>query len=418
MRATALHRRIPLAILVLVLAAGTAELSAKEYALPPGGFVDLPAGFEQIEEASDGVRRFCFSDFNGVMEFDIVAYPAGKYKKVEELAAERISDIKSSESSTPFSYEGRAAVFAILDFPFNEGRRKGIGVFILGRSPAATPSGKASAAGAPRAAPTAEPVPPESSFALLAHAPAEAFDAYAGFILSCVDAFSIDAAARRAPGPLSQFLLPWPPERPGPKRVALPGGGSVELPWSDEEAQQEADTVNREYGILTSYAQADSYLQIEAWTRFYKMVYRESAARLDRLALEFARVLPWDDPTEAARRVLAWAQDFAYERDPSGSDLVPPLTAAYEARGDCDARAVTAAILLERLKIDTILMVSPAFKHSLFAVDVPGGGVRFALGDKKYLVAETTTKEHRLGLGQMFSEHADGGKWFGVDLGR
>jgi hypothetical protein len=144
------------------------------------------------------------------------------------------------------------------------------------------------------------------------------------------------------------------------------------------------------------------------------MVYKESASELDALTEAFSKSLPANDPTETARRVLAWVQGFLYERDFSGIDFVPPLTAAFEKRGDCDSRAMVMAIILERLGIDAVLMVSRDYSHAMLAVDVPGGGQRFTFNGKAYLVAETTAK---VGIGTIAAEQADFSKWLGVDLG-
>ena len=144
------------------------------------------------------------------------------------------------------------------------------------------------------------------------------------------------------------------------------------------------------------------------------MVYKESAARLDSLTEAFSRSLPANDPTESARRVLDWIQGFHYERDFAGIDFVPPLTAAFEQRGDCDSRAMVMAIILERLGIDCVLMVSREYSHAMLAVDVPGGGQRFPFNGKSYLVAETTA---RVGIGKIDSAQTDLSKWLGVDLG-
>ena len=124
--------------------------------------------------------------------------------------------------------------------------------------------------------------------------------------------------------------------------------------------------------MLTAYANEATLWQ-DAWARYYRMAYRESAARLDRLSLEMTRLVPPDDATETARRVLAWVQGFNYERDKAEeSGFTPPLAAAYEATGDCDSRAVVAAIILERLGIDSILMVSREYSHAMLGMDVPG----------------------------------------------
>ena len=252
----------------------------------------------------------------------------------------------------------------------------------------------------------------ETGYALVASAPTSSFGSYSELITSSLDAFSIDRAARRFPGPVSQFLFPVPAARDERKTVALPGG-SATLPWSSKEAQEELSIAEREFRILTLYLNTQT-LWVDAWGRYYRMVYKESAAELDTLTEALSKSFPANDPTETARRVLAWVQGFLYERDFSGIDFVPPLTAAFERRGDCDSRAMVMAIILERLGIDAVLMVSRDYSHAMVAVDVPGGGQRFTYNGKDYLVAETTAK---VGIGTIAAEQADFSKWLGVDLG-
>jgi hypothetical protein len=361
-----------------------------------GFYVEMPAGFTLKD--GDGKARFAFVDPKGGMEFDIIGYEPGRFADPPAFAKESLTKLGSSGEITAYSYEGRKAALADLGFVQDGQKRKGYAIFVAGRA------GKG-------------PTSAESCYALLAYASEADFPAYADFILSCLDSFSIDRAALRAPGPVSQFTLDWPPARDGQKTVALAMGGpagtvSIGLPWSDEEAAQEQDTDTREYKVLTAYAD-DAELWRDAWARFYRMAYRESAARLDRLALEASRLAKADDPTETARRVLAWVQGFVYVRDEKGTDFIPPLTAAYGATGDCDSRVVVAAIVLERLGIDSILMVSRDYSHAMLGVDVPGGGQRFEFNGKKYLVGETTTK---VGLGMIAAGMADWSKWMGIDL--
>jgi len=355
-----------------------------------GFYVDMPSGFTL--KSGDGATRFAFTDPKGVMEYDIIAYAPGRFADASALAGQSLGKIGSSGNTTPYDYEGRKAVLAELGFDQDGVEQKGYALFIEGR-----------AGGAVK----------EDSYALLAYAPEPSFEAYSDFILSCLDCFSIDAAARRSPGPLSQFTLDWPPERDKQKTVAVIGGATVSLPWSDDEAAQELQTDQREYKVLTAYANEATLWQ-DAWARYYRMAYRESAARLDRLSLEMTRLVPADDATETARRVLAWVQGFNYERDKAEeSGFTPPLAAAYGASGDCDSRAVVAAIVLERLGIDSILMVSREYSHAMLGVDVPGGGQRFAFNGKNYLVGETTTK---VGIGMIAATMADWSKWMGIDL--
>jgi hypothetical protein len=383
---------IRIAALIVFAAVLAAPLAAKEFTSDDGIFIDMPSGFAPGE--GDGKSRFSYFSPDGEVEFDIMIHDPGQFPSTEEMAAKMLKKLDSKGQSSGFVYEGRRAVIAELSFALDGSTRRGYAIFI---------SGSLSSAGGPASG---------RGYALLAHARASQFDSVVDFIMSCLDGFSIDRAARRSPGPVSQFLLPWPAPRPDRKTAALPGC-RIELPWSSEEARQELSTVQREYRILTTFLE-DRTLWIDAWARFYRMVYRESAARLDSFTEAFARTLPADDPTESARRILAWVQDFVFERDLSGLDFVPPLIAAFERRGDCDSRAMVMAIILERLGVDSILMLSREYSHAMLAVNVPGGGQRFPFKGREYLVAETTA---RAGLGMIDASQADFSKWLGVDLG-
>jgi len=381
-----------------------------------GFFVDMPEGFYLAN--GDGKTRFAFLSPDDGMEFDIISYDPGRYASAQALATDALKKIGSTGEMESFEYQGRSCIFAELVFTIGGAPKKGYAVFIAGRATPATPAAPAGGGATPAApgtpatpATTATPAIPERSIALLAYTNSGDFEAYADFILSCLDCFSIDKAALRMPGPVSQYLLPWPAAHEATKTVAF-GDARIELPWSDLEAEQEQGTAGREFRVLQAYG-TEGDLWKAAWARTYRMIYRESAARLDRLAIELDRYLP-EDPTDAARALLVWSQGWSYERDQEGIDFVDPLTAAYEGRGDCDSRAMVLSIILERRGIDSILMVSATYSHALLAVDVPGGGQRFSFDGKDYLVGETTAK---VGLGMIAQDQADWSQWVGIQLG-
>ena len=372
-----------IAILAVFITVLISPVAAKELASDTGASVDMPSGFTPGE--GDGKTRFSYFDANEGMEFDLLIFEPGRYSSAEIMAADLLGGMGSKGDLSSFTYQGRGAVLADLSFTVGGDPRKGYAVFISGT---------------------------QNSYALVASAEASRFESYSELIISCLDAFSIDRAARRFPGPVSQFLFPWPAARTERKTASLPAG-SVSLPWSSEEDQQVLSVAEREFRVLSMYAESKT-LWADAWARYYGMVYKESSARLDSFTKVFSDSLPFNDPTESARRVLAWVQGFLYERDFSGIDFVPPLTAAFEQRGDCDSRAMLMAIILERLGIDSVLMVSREYAHAMLAVDVPGGGQRFTYNGKAYLVAETTAK---VGIGMIDASQADFSKWLGVDLG-
>jgi len=363
-----------------------------------GFYVDMPEGFYLAN--GDGKTRFAFLSPDDGMEFDIISYDPGRYASAQALASDALKKVGSAGEMESFEYQGRSCIFAELVFNIGGAAKKGYAVFLAGRVAPTAPAGSGSATPAP-----------ERSIALLAYTNASDFEAHADFILSCLDCFSIDKAALRMPGPVSQYLLPWPAPHDATKTVAF-GDARIDLPWSDLEAEQVQGTAGREFRVLQAYG-TEGDLWKTALARTYRMIYRESAARLDRLAIELDRYLP-EDPTDAARALLVWSQGWSYERDQEGIDFVDPLTAAYEGRGDCDSRAMVLSILLERRGIDSILMVSATYAHALLAVDVPGGGQRFSFDGKDYLVGETTAK---VGLGMIAQDQADWSQWVGIQLG-
>ena len=356
-----------------------------------GFAVDLPAGFSYSD--GDGKNRFSFVDPNQGMEFDIFVYEPGRFGSARAIADNTMGKLGSKGQREDFIYEDRKAVFMELLFAQNGVQEQGYGIAIEGR-----PDHGSAAA--------------EPSFAILSFTAASSFEAYSDFVLSCLDSFSVDRMGRRSPGPVSQYVLAFPAKRGATKTIDFKGT-KLSVPWSADEAAQVEDTATREYKVLTAYADNDQLWQ-DAWSRFYRMIYRESSRRLDQLAAILDPLLP-DDPTDAARMLLQWTQDWTYERDLKGIDFVDPLTASLEARGDCDSRAMVLVILLERRDIDAILMVSKEYSHALVGIDVPGGGQRFAFEGKNWLVGETTA---HVGLGMIAATQADWSKWMGIRLGQ
>jgi hypothetical protein len=148
------------------------------------------------------------------------------------------------------------------------------------------------------------------------------------------------------------------------------------------------------------------------------MVYRDTHPRFAPLFRPTREVLsdrgdglPSD--REIAEILLAWIQSFSYERTGTVSDLLSPLTAVLENRGDCDARCLAYMILLEYLGIESILLVSSTYGHSLVGVDVPGSGARFEHEGTEYRIAETTDQ---VDMGLIDRSMADPAGWIPMKL--
>jgi hypothetical protein len=182
--------------------------------------------------------------------------------------------------------------------------------------------------------------------------------------------------------------------------------------------------VEREFKVLVDYN--DSPKWKEAWSRFYRAIWRDAYSRLADISFAVERAIsertaegknPESDGA-ASQRVLAegvleWVQGFKYERDLLGSDFVDLPSTATEARGDCDSRALLMAIILQHANMDAILMVSREYGHAMAAVAAEGAGARFSHGETQWIVAETTAK---VGLGMIGQNVADPQKWLAIDF--
>ena len=383
-----------LAMLFFVAFVLLPTLGAEELYSDSGFFLELPEGFTLND--GDEHTRFSFTDPNGTLLFQIILYEPARYLNAEAIRDDIVRKLSAQADSQTFTYQRREAAMADLSFSLNGETQRGWALFVNGAPKNAT--GQA-----------------EKDFALLAYAPADRYAAYLPFILSCLDGFSVDQEARLYPGPVSQFFLPWNPSGGGNAELRF-GDRTLRIPYDKREGDAAQATVEREYLVLKAYAQAAPELAQAAWARFYRMIYRETFHRLDFLALAFQRELSEvSDARARAARLLAWTQGFKYERDPSGSDVVNPLTSAVEGRGDCDSRALLLAILTRHDNGDALLLVSAKHSHALAAFDAEGPGARFPYGGKGWLIGETTDD---VDIGLIDATMANPADWMAVELPR
>jgi hypothetical protein len=284
-----------------------------------------------------------------------------------------------------------------LDFAIQGARSRGFALLIRGVRYA-------------RAKPRASD-PAEADVALLAFCDQADFAAERDLLLSALDGFSADKACRLKPGPVSQ-QYEKSADAANVAETAVPFlGGSVSIPVDPNALVAAQALVEREYAVLEGYQTSEKWQ--EAWKRFYRMIYRDSYTRLDRLAFLTGR--EFDRKKTAAKdlpaQLLPWIQEFEYVRDTNTADFVTPLAATIGRKGDCDSLSMLYAILLNHLGTETILLVSEEYSHALAAVDTEGQGARFELDGKQWLVAETTDK---VALGLIGENVSDPTKWLGI----
>ncbi len=377
-----------LLFLFLMIPASVGPLFSETLILSNGWGIDPPAGWELVG-AEDDTLTFGPPGETGFLQ--IKRYPGTDWDDADlMLEAVMVKLQAEANEIDTFTYRRRDARFAdIVFFPGGGLAFRGYLIVINGH---------------------------REDIVLMGITDPDQFDSMSMVLLSAMDSFSLGEADRVNPGPVASYLFPEDNSEKALAQVSFEGV-AYSLAYSPADTEAIAYLIEREALLLSTYVESD--YAIEAWTRYYRMIYRDSYTRLSSLFRLFDRILKvedvQEDPGQTAGRLLSWIQDFEYIRTGGVSDLVGPLAVAVEMSGDCDSRGLLLAALLNHLGIESVLMVSPRFGHSVVGVDVDGPGARFPFNQKKYLVAETTAK---VKLGLIDAAMADPAGWIGIDFFR
>ena len=237
------------------------------------------------------------------------------------------------------------------------------------------------------------------------------------FIISTINSLSINNEYLNTPGIITSYA--FPPE--GSESVLLKIGGKeikTYLDKSDEEAAK--FVIDLEYSVLNLYANHKMWK--EAWQRYYRIIYRDNAGRLQQTAKniydsiypELKKSKPQDADIKYAQALLSWVQTFGYERAQSKieSDFTS-LPASIKGKGsDCDSRSMLVSVLLNYTGIDTAMLISREYSHAVVVTDIPAPGQTFTMENgREYLFGETTA---RVTWGMLAQDQADRTKWIPV----
>jgi len=237
------------------------------------------------------------------------------------------------------------------------------------------------------------------------------------FIISTINSLCIDSEYTNRPGIITSYA--FPPE--GRKAIEISIGGKqikTSLDKSDEEAAK--FVIDLEYSVLTLYGNHKMWK--EAWQRYYRMIYRDNAGRLEQAAAdiynglypELKKSYPQDADIKYAQALLSWVQNFGYERALSKNESdFTSLPAAISGKGsDCDSRSMLVSSILNFMGIDTAILISRDYSHSVVVTDIPAPGQTFTMEDgREYLFGETTAK---VTWGMIAQDQADRTKWIPV----
>jgi len=369
-------------IIAIFLVFLSIHVFAWEAGLFLSGFVNVPEGWSVLENKEDKVT---FTAPGNSAFFQLKRYPGNSFKNIMDLYSSVSMELGSTGEGESFLFDTRESYFASIKFSSSGFNYKGYLVCIEGES---------------------------EDLVLLAFSEPDNFDVYADFLLSSIDSFSLNESGLRYPGPISQFYYPWPGRDKTINYLAI-NSKNVAVSFDINEVDAARVLIEREARILVQYTKSD--LVNSAWTRYYKLIYRDNFSRLKRISRivdsEIADDFESLSPLDKSSLLLKWIQGFDYVRTGTLSDLMGPIDTVFKEAGDCDSRALLYTMLLEYNGIDSILMVSSEYSHSLTGVAVNGKGAHFNFNGINYLIAETTDN---VSIGLIDSTMADPSKWMGI----
>lgn len=253
---------------------------------------------------------------------------------------------------------------------------------------------------------------------LLGYSPKEKASDCQQFLLSILDSFSINNAALKNSGPITSYAFPETEDLTYTLNIA---GKEFEVQMDKEASIANKFVIEREYAVLTLYASSSQWK--EAWQRYYRMIYRDSYKRLQKVAFtiynELAPIAQKKDSEnkekELAQLLLTWTQGFKYEREKTNSDFANLPSIIQGGGSDCDSRSMLLAVLLAQMHCKTILFVSAEYSHAIFGIAVagiPGENAHMDVDGISYLLGETTAK---VNLGMIAENMAHEENWIPIE---
>ena len=104
------------------------------------------------------------------------------------------------------------------------------------------------------------------------------------------------------------------------------------------------------------------------------------------------------DTRAAAEVVISFIQNIPYRlptEQPFG--LLPPALVVGDGSGDCDSKSLVAAMILEDLGVDCVILYSAKLGHAALGVALAGPGIAFSSGGRKYQYVEMTVPGWAIG---------------------
>ncbi|MCR4939957.1 MAG: hypothetical protein K5930_07625 [Treponemataceae bacterium] len=371
-------------ILVLTLIFFISNAVADMMHSPTWGYgLDLPEGFELIDKNGNDAYMFEHTEFP--VSVIVRAYPESRFGSVDKTMENVMKNLGAEYDTSDLIWRKNPCIVSSFSMVLN----------------GAVESGWATALSLPET---------KGILVLLSYTPEEYYEELMQFVISCVDSVCTDRGSYYSSGPITSFAFP---ETEQEKHTVTIGGTDITIRLDSSDREADEFVIEREYSVLCMYKQ--SQLWQEAWQRYYRQIFRNEFARLEKAAFtiqnKLTRKLNGSDGIPQA--LLSWVQEMPYERQKSTSDFAPVTGILAGDGSDCDSRSMLVAILLYHMGYKTSIFVSAEYSHALTGVVLDKPGAKIKLGDDDFLLGETTAP---VDFGLVPKDMNNTDKWLGVDF--
>ena len=345
--------------------------------------IDYPEGFKLVDQNAEGTSFHIQSSGTPVQAI-VRIYDKGRYKTAHDALSMSLKAMKLTGDCEDVKWRNQNACIATFT-------GKLLGSSVAGFGVAAS-------------------IPDNGTIVILDWCEQNQAQVYTPFMTSLLDSLNIDEGSYWEAGIITQYLYPKTEEL---LPISLDINGTKVnslLRANDTEA---ADyLIEREYSVLCMYANTTMWK--EAWQRYYRMIFRDSYNRLQRVSFDiYNELAPQSkDDTDLAQKLLNWTQGFSYEREKNISDFASLPAILTGSGSDCDSRSMLLAVLLTSMGQDAIMLVSNVYSHAMVAITSDHQGHSFKYNNKEYLMGETTVPG--LTWGKISSNQNDQKKWIEV----
>lgn len=376
-----------LIIIPFVIFFAASALFAEILSSPTFGYtIDLPEEYILSEKSSDGTS-YVFLNKRFSVTTIIKIYPSSKYKTSYDTLKDTVKKIKAQGETEEVLWRNQKAAVSTYRLNMNGQKLSGYGI-------CAFLSEK------------------KSYITVLCYCPEEQSEQNNSFMVSTLDSLCIDQGSLFEAGIMTQFIFPESSKKT-PVKLNI-DGCEIQTLLDSNDFEASNYVIEREYELLLNYQQSTEWKQ--AWTRYYRMIYRDSFKRLQRPSFDIYNELALisKDDTDLAQKILTWTQSFEYARaeTQSESDFTSLPDVLIGKGCDCDSRSMLISILLRNMNMDSIFFISAEYSHAIAGLVSNHPGHGFTANGKKYLTGETTAKGVTWGM--IAQNMSDVKKWIPV----